>query len=183
MPKYGKTFLPELLMLLAELKALAWNSSTRGSRPEGNAELSEDTCEGCEVMQPPPRETTRNTAGSEESTGEMIWGPEELSCQIYVSGESSAICTEGLKECLNKPLEFCFSQENSSKELYLIAQMNSDQFVPIGQLPTWKRLKKKKLTIDPDLEVLRFLRRRARRWDQVLSVGLGFSGRFLKYHQ
>ncbi|XP_047407356.1 la-related protein 4 isoform X3 [Sciurus carolinensis] len=132
-------------------------AATSGSHPEGNAELSEDMCKEYEVMYSPSCETTRNTTGIEESTDGMILGPEELSYQIYdVSGESSsAISTEDLKECLKKQLEFCFSRENLSKDLYLISQMDSDQFVPIWTIANMEEIKK--LTTDPDLilEVLR----------------------------
>ncbi|XP_023066920.1 la-related protein 4 isoform X4 [Piliocolobus tephrosceles] len=132
-------------------------AATSGAYPEGNAELSEDTCKEYEVMYSSSCETTRNTTGIEESTDGMILGPEDLSYQIYdVSGESnSAISTEDLKECLKKQLEFCFSRENLSKDLYLISQMDSDQFIPIWTVANMEEIKK--LTTDPNLilEVLR----------------------------
>nr|XP_045007940.1 la-related protein 4 isoform X2 [Jaculus jaculus] len=132
-------------------------AATSGSHPECNAELSEDMCKEYEVMYSPSCETTRNTTNIEESTDGIILGPEDLSYQIYdVSGESStAISTEDLKECLKKQLEFCFSRENLSKDLYLISQMDSDQFVPIWTVANMEEIKK--LTTDPDLilEVLR----------------------------
>uniref|UniRef100_A0A8C5XZ82 HTH La-type RNA-binding domain-containing protein n=1 Tax=Microcebus murinus TaxID=30608 RepID=A0A8C5XZ82_MICMU len=110
----------------------------------GTTEPSEDMCKEYEVVYSSSCETTRNNTGIEESTDGMILGPEDLSYQIYdVSGENL------------KQLEFCFSRENLSKDLYLISQMDSDQFVPIWTVANMEEIKK--LTTDPDLilEVLR----------------------------
>ncbi|KAM5287789.1 la-related protein 4 isoform 1-T1 [Ctenodactylus gundi] len=107
-------------------------------------------------MYSPSCETTRAATAIEEPTDGMILGPEDLTYQLYdVSESSSAISTEDLKECLKKQLEFCFSRENLSKDIYLISQMDSDQFIPIWTLANVEGIKK--FTTDPDLirEVLR----------------------------
>uniref|UniRef100_A0A8C5KM96 HTH La-type RNA-binding domain-containing protein n=1 Tax=Jaculus jaculus TaxID=51337 RepID=A0A8C5KM96_JACJA len=113
-------------------------AATSGSHPECNAELSEDMCKEYEVMYSPSCETTRNTTNIEESTDGIILGPEDLSYQIY----------DALPHCFDK-------HENLSKDLYLISQMDSDQFVPIWTVANMEEIKK--LTTDPDLilEVLR----------------------------
>ncbi|XP_054983920.1 la-related protein 4 isoform X1 [Sorex araneus] len=131
-------------------------SASSGSHPEGSTELSDDICKEYEVMYS-SCETTRNATGIEESTDGMILGPEDLSYQIYdVSGESSsAISTEDLKECLKKQLEFCFSRENLSKDLYLISQMDSDQFIPIWTVANMEEIKKLTTDLDLIIEVLR----------------------------
>ncbi|XP_028730422.1 la-related protein 4 isoform X2 [Peromyscus leucopus] len=132
-------------------------AATSGSHPEGSTELSEDMCKEYEVMYSPACEPTRNTTDIEESADGMILGPEDLGYQIYdVSGESSStISTEDLKECLKKQLEFCFSRENLSKDLYLISQMDSDQFIPIWTVANMEEIKKLTTDLDLILEVLR----------------------------
>lgn len=58
---------------------------------------------------------------------------------------------ESLRESLKKQLEFYFSRENLSKDLYLISQMDSDQFVPIWTIACMEDIKS--LTTDLDLVV------------------------------
>ncbi|XP_035309638.1 la-related protein 4-like isoform X3 [Cricetulus griseus] len=102
-------------------------------------------------------ESTRNTSDMEEKDDGMISEPEDLHCQINdESGESSStISTGDLKECLKKQLEFCFSRENLSKDLYLTSQMDGNQFIPISTVANLEEIKK--LTTDQNLilEVLR----------------------------
>ncbi|KAM4612582.1 la-related protein 4 isoform 2-T2 [Polymixia lowei] len=62
---------------------------------------------------------------------------------------------ESLRESLKKQLEFCFSRENLSKDLYLMSQMDSDQFVPIWTIACMEDIKMLTTDMDLILEVLR----------------------------
>ncbi|XP_064354561.1 la-related protein 4 isoform X3 [Dromaius novaehollandiae] len=109
-------------------------------------------------MYSPSCEATRNgTVVDEASANGMVLATEDLGYQIYeVSGEgSSAVSTEDIRECLKKQLEFCFSRENLSKDLYLMSQMDSDQFVPIWTIANMEGIKKLTTDMDLILEVLR----------------------------
>lgn len=62
---------------------------------------------------------------------------------------------ENLREYLKKQLEFYFSRENLSKDLYLISQMDSDQFVPIWTIASMEDIKALTTDMDLILDVLR----------------------------
>ncbi|XP_073707597.1 la-related protein 4 isoform X2 [Garra rufa] len=85
----------------------------------------------------------------------------ELAYPLYeqVEGETveeqPPLSEESLKESLKKQLEFCFSRENLSKDLYLISQMDSDQFVPIWTIASMEGIKLLTTDMDLILEVLR----------------------------
>ncbi|KYO27213.1 la-related protein 4 [Alligator mississippiensis] len=133
-------------------------AATSGTHTEGNVEISEDSCKQYEVMYSPSCEAPRNGTGVEEAAANgLVLATEDLGYQIYdASGEGgSAVSTEDLKECLKKQLEFCFSRENLSKDLYLMSQMDSDQFIPIWTIANMEGVKKLTTDMDLILEVLR----------------------------
>ncbi|NXX95301.1 LARP4 protein, partial [Centropus bengalensis] len=129
-----------------------------GTHSEGNLEVPEESCKQYEVMYSPPCEPPRNGTGVDEAAANgIVLAAEDLGYQIYeVSGEGgSAVTTEDIRECLKKQLEFCFSRENLSKDLYLMSQMDSDQFVPIWTIANMEGIKKLTTDMDLILEVLR----------------------------
>ncbi|KAG9491661.1 hypothetical protein GDO78_000265 [Eleutherodactylus coqui] len=157
----GNTEVPETVHGTEE----SWDeaAATTEAPTEGNLESLSETCKPFEVMYSPSCEVNRNGLQLEEAAanGMDLLGQDELGYQMFeVSGESTstvppAVSAEDLKECLKKQLEFCFSRENLSKDLYLMSQMDSDQFVPIWTIANMEEIKK--LTTDMDLivEVLR----------------------------
>ncbi|XP_076028150.1 la ribonucleoprotein 4Aa [Genypterus blacodes] len=69
--------------------------------------------------------------------------------------EEQPISSENLRESLKKELEFYFSRENLSKDLYLMSQMDSDQFVPIWTIASMEGIKVLTTDMELILDVLR----------------------------
>ncbi|TNM87150.1 hypothetical protein fugu_007380 [Takifugu bimaculatus] len=69
--------------------------------------------------------------------------------------EEPQVSSENLRESLKKELEFYFSRENLSKDLYLMSQMDSDQFVPIWTIASMEGIKALTTDMDLILDVLR----------------------------
>ncbi|XP_072364369.1 la-related protein 4B [Scyliorhinus torazame] len=71
--------------------------------------------------------------------------------------EQETVGQEDLRELLKKTLEFCLSRENLATDMYLVSQMDSDQYVPILTVANLDHVKKLSTDVDLIIEVLRSL--------------------------
>ncbi|KAM7411995.1 hypothetical protein PAMA_021796 [Pampus argenteus] len=93
-------------------------------------------------------------APSEAVANSPQWPPADIS-EVDSKTEEQPISSENLRESLKKELEFYFSRENLSKDLYLMSQMDSDQFVPIWTIASMEGIKVLTTDMDLILDVLR----------------------------
>ncbi|KAL6111554.1 larp4 [Pungitius sinensis] len=96
--------------------------------------------------------------GTDHSNSEyLVFDPQCDSAIDADASEGQPMSEENLRESLKKQLEFCFSRENLSKDLYLISQMDSDQFVPIWTIACMEDIKALTTDMALILDVLRAL--------------------------
>uniref|UniRef100_A0A8C5Z7N7 HTH La-type RNA-binding domain-containing protein n=1 Tax=Marmota marmota marmota TaxID=9994 RepID=A0A8C5Z7N7_MARMA len=98
-------------------------------------------------------QTDMNTLALDHSEYESL--PENRK-QEEMSLKQKARKTPG-KYLKKKTLEYCLSRENLASDMYLISQMDSDQYVPITNVANPDHIKKLSTDVDLIVEVLRSL--------------------------
>ncbi|KAI4538190.1 hypothetical protein MG293_011593 [Ovis ammon polii] len=97
-------------------------------------------------------QTAMSTLGPDHSEYESLPESSETG-----GNESQPESQEDPREVLKKTLEFCLSRENLASDMYLISQMDSDQYVPITTVANLDHIKKLSTDMDLIVEVLRSL--------------------------
>ncbi|TUF37117.1 La-related protein 4B [Bagarius yarrelli] len=95
---------------------------------------------------------------------DMETADSQLSCglqqdpNIMVSdGSDSSKQLDDLREQLKATLEFCLSRENLANDMYLISQMDSDQYVPIVTVANLDQIKKLSADVHLIADILKTL--------------------------
>ncbi|XP_063319866.1 la ribonucleoprotein 4Aa isoform X1 [Pelmatolapia mariae] len=139
-------------------------SNPHWSPSDLNEGYSEPPSAGCKqyTVGFPVLDNSSSTATAEIAVNgmdppELGFSPAESTTGTSVDSktEEQPISSENLRESLKKELEYYFSRENLSKDLYLMSQMDSDQFVPIWTIASMESIKVLTTDMDLILDVLR----------------------------
>ncbi|XP_070357070.1 la-related protein 4B isoform X10 [Equus asinus] len=126
------------------------DSSQEGLDANGDGDKSHDNAALSDLQE--SNQTAMNTLALDHSEYES---PPENS--ETGGNESQPESQEDPREVLKKTLEFCLSRENLASDMYLISQMDSDQYVPITTVANLDHIKKLSTDMDLIVEVLRSL--------------------------
>ncbi|XP_070110774.1 la-related protein 4B isoform X9 [Equus przewalskii] len=126
------------------------DSGQEGLDASGDGDKSHDNAALSDLQE--SNQTAMNTLALDHSEYES---PPENS--ETGGNESQPESQEDPREVLKKTLEFCLSRENLASDMYLISQMDSDQYVPITTVANLDHIKKLSTDMDLIVEVLRSL--------------------------
>ncbi|KAM6927197.1 la-related protein 4 [Xenentodon cancila] len=123
--------------------------------PAQQNEIQEETDDSPWLQNYPPSAEMAETTMDQSDVGYLAFDPQGESATDFEVSKLQPVSEESLHESLKKRLEFCLSRENLSQDLYLISQMDSDQFVPISTIASMEDIKALTDDINLILDVLR----------------------------